>query len=73
MCVIRSERQSKQQEWPVQRRWDLNRQHVGSEEIVKCLVGHVKEPELDLEDFQQGGHLIKMCVFKTISLVVGGV
>lgn len=73
MCVIRSERQSKQQEWPVQRRWDLNRQHVGSEEIVKCLVGHVKEPELDLEDFQQGGHLIKMCVFKKISLVVGGV
>lgn len=73
MCVIRSERQSKQQEWPVQRRWDLNRQHVGSQEIVKCLVGHVKEPELDLEDFQQGGHLIKMCVFKKISLVVGGV
>lgn len=73
MCVIRSERQSKQQEWPVQRLWDLNRQHVGSEEIVKCLVGHVKEPELDLEDFQQGGHLIKMCVFKKISLVVGGV
>lgn len=73
MCVIRSEQQSKQQEWPVQRHWDLNRQHVGSEEIVKCLVGHVKEPELDLEDFQQGGHLIKMCVFKKISLVVGGV
>lgn len=46
---------------------------MGSEEIVKCLVGHVKEPELDLEDFQQGGHLIKMCVFKKISLVVGGV